>query len=91
MDTRESIDERLSALEQLLNELNKKVNCLLIAQDYMGGWIKQEDIMKLTGLGKTTLYKLRKDNEITSSTIAERGVFYRLSDFEKLLNKNEKS
>ncbi|HEX8515177.1 MAG TPA: hypothetical protein VF868_03180 [Bacteroidia bacterium] len=44
-------------------------------------WVDQKTIMKLTGLGKTKLYELRRDNMITYSCIGSKGVFYRLSDF----------
>ncbi len=85
----ENLEARLDALEDLLFSINQKLDTALTQNANIGGWLKEEDIIRITGLGKTSLYNLRRKNKITSSSIAERGVFYRLSDFEKLLNKNE--
>ena len=85
----ENLEARLDALENLLLSINQKLDTVLAENANIGGWLKEEDIIRITGLGKTSLYNLRRKNKITSSSIAERSVFYRLSDFEKLLNKNE--
>lgn len=85
----ENLEARLDALEDLLFSINQKLDTALTQNANIGGWLKEADIIRITGLGKTSLYNLRCKNKITSSSIAERGVFYRLSDFEKLLNKNE--
>jgi hypothetical protein len=85
----ENLEARLDALEDLLFSINQKLNTAITQNENIGGWLKEKDIIRITGLKKSSLYTLRRKNKITSSSIAERGVFYRLSDFEKLLNKNE--
>lgn len=80
---------RIKALENLLHRIDVKIERALTENASIGGWLKEEDVIRITGLGKTSLYNLRRKNKITSSSIAQRGVFYRLSDFEKLLNRNE--
>ena len=83
-------EDRLDAMEKLLHSIDRKLEKVIAANACVGDRLKEEDIMMITGLGKTSLYNLRKNDKVRSSTIAERGVFYRLSDFEKILRKNEK-
>lgn len=86
------IQFHLESIDLLLNNLLNQISVIVperLAID--SDWVDQETIMKLTGLGKTKLYELRKQNKISYSTIGEKAIFYRLSDFAKLLNRNEKN
>lgn len=87
----DSWEARLNTLEHLLQGIDHKLDSLIEKDAAIGDWVKEEEIKRVTGLGKTSLYQLRKKFKVSSSTIAGRGVFYRLSDFENLLNKNETS
>jgi len=59
-------------------------------ENMLGDWISEKDAIALSGLGRTRLYQLRMKGIITSSTLGGKAVFYRLSDFKVLLNKNER-
>ena len=83
---------KMESIESLLNGINRQLSIRVTEKNAIGDdWVDQDTIMRLTGLGRTKLYELRKENKITSSTIAGKEVFYRLSDFIKLLNTNEKN
>lgn len=79
--------EKICAIEQLLLK-SATVAPVELGQEF-GDWASATQIKKLTGLGDTTLLRLRKENAVTYSTIEGKGVWYRKSDFVKLLNKNE--
>lgn len=86
----------ISALEIKLTEMQAKVDSIhdmlveqSIAEQSLGDWIPQHLAMKLSGLKRSSLLALRKAGKLTSSTISAKGVFYRKSDFETLLNENE--
>lgn len=81
--TMEQLHQDIERLLYLMEEIqNERIS--------MGDWVSEEQIKKITGLGKTTLYNLRTSGVVSSSTISGKGVFYRRSDFERLLNENEK-
>jgi len=52
-------------------------------------WITEKEAIRITGLCRSTLLKLRKEGELTSSTLSGKENFYRLSDIKKLLDLNE--
>lgn len=86
------IQFHLESIDMLLNNLLNQISVIVPERITIGDdWVDQETIMKLTGLGKTKLYELRKQNKISYSSIGEKAVFYRLSDFVELLNINEKN
>ena len=86
----------ISALEIKLAEMQAKIDATYdllleqsIADQSLGDWIPQHLATKLSGLKRSSLLALRKAGKLTSSTISAKGVFYRRSDFERLLNENE--
>lgn len=86
----------ISALEKKLAGMQAKIDAMYdlllqksIAEQSFGDWIPQHLAEKLCGLKRSSLLALRKAGKLTSSTISGKGVFYRRSDFEKLLNENE--
>ncbi len=62
----------------------------LLKEKSFGDWIPESKAIELTGIKKSSLFALRKAGTLTSSTISGKGVFYRRSDFERILNDNEK-
>jgi hypothetical protein len=54
-----------------------------------GDWVPESEAIAITGLSKSTLLNLRNSGKISSSTISGKQPYYRLSDFKKLLDKNE--
>ena len=54
-----------------------------------GEWVPEKEVIAVTGLSRATLLKLRNAGKVTSSTISGKQLYYRLSDFKKLLDKNE--
>jgi hypothetical protein len=83
-------DERLAVLEQSIAELTKLVKSLKADECSIGDWIPEDEVLRISQLGKTTLYNLRKEGALSFSTISGRGVFYRKSDLIKILDGNEK-
>ena len=81
--------QKIATLEILLSSIHERLDNLVALNTAIGGWVDQETIMRLTGLGKTKLYELRRANKVSCSTITGKQKFYKLSDFEKLLNYNE--
>ena len=56
----------------------------------LGDWISEAEAIGLTGLSRGTLLKLRNEGTISCSTLSGKSNFYRIGDFKKLLEKNEK-
>jgi hypothetical protein len=85
---------REATLEEKIAEMQVKVDAIykmLLADKSLGDWIIEARAIELSGLSKSTLFVLRKAGKLTSSTISGKGVFYRRSDFERMLNDNEKN
>jgi hypothetical protein len=83
-------DEKVKVLEEKVDLLLKSLSDIIVERQCIGDWLTEEQAIKLTGLKKSTLYIMRKDGTITSSTITGKSVYYRRSDFEHLLEINEK-
>ena len=83
-------DVRIKALEKKIDDLTNIIMKLISEKQAIGDWLSEELTMQLTGLCKSKLYELRNDGKIRSSNLTERKIFYRRSDFERLLNKNQK-
>lgn len=82
-------------LIDLIRLLEKKIDLLsdeLIIQKkrdkLFGEWVEEKEIISLTGLTRNTLLRLRQEGRITRSTLSGKTNYYRLSDFKKLLEKN---
>jgi predicted DNA-binding transcriptional regulator AlpA len=84
-----SDDARIKALEQKIDELTNIIQKFISDRQAIGDWLNEEQTMQFTGLGKTKLYELRNTGKIRSSNLTERKIFYRRSDIEKLLNRNQ--
>jgi hypothetical protein len=82
-------EDRLIAIEKSISQLKQLIEDLKSEEQSIGDWLPEEEVVRISGLGKTSLYNLRKSGQLSSSTISGRGVFYRKSDLENLLNKNE--
>jgi DNA-binding transcriptional regulator PaaX len=52
------------------------------------GWVSEKEMQSRSGLKTTTLWKLRNDGKLVSSKIGKR-VYYKLSSFIELLEKNK--
>jgi len=82
----QEMHKRLLAVEELLLEIKETME----TNKELDDWIDERSTQQITGLKKSTLYKLRKLGKITSSRLGKPKVFYRKSDITKLLNENEK-
>jgi hypothetical protein len=88
------IIENELTVERLLSELidlKKLVTILIDEKTKIEDWITEKQAIRITGLSRGTLFKLRKEGAITSSTLSGKQNFYRISDFKNLLNKNEQN
>jgi len=84
-------DSTLDSLQAAVIYLKELVEQLITSQHKIEDWVNEKEAMKITGLSRGTLLKLRKDGRITSSTISGKQNFYRISDFKKLLDLNEQT
>ncbi len=80
------LDSKIAGIQATVNEVKE----ILLTEKSFGDWIPEPKAIELTGIKKSSLLVLRKAGKLTSSTISGKGVFYRRSDFERLLNDNEK-
>ena len=79
----------LKALEEKVDHLQATIAQLLEAKQTIGDWISEEATMKLIGLSRTALWKLRQEKNLLGVPIAEKKKFYRKSSIERLLDENE--
>lgn len=87
MDQAELI-EHIRLLEMKIDLLIQVINVQNKRERTFGEWLEEKEIISLTGLSRNTLLKLRQEGRITRSTISGKQNYYRLSDFKKLLEKN---
>ncbi|MBK7851739.1 MAG: helix-turn-helix domain-containing protein [Bacteroidetes bacterium] len=85
-----SNDAQIKALEKKIDELYAIIEKFIAEKQSIGDWMNEKLTMNITGLGKTKLYELRNTGKVRSSSLTERKLFYRRSDLERLLNKNQK-
>lgn len=86
----EALQFRLKALEDRLKSIESKIGFSKELES-INDWIDEESAKRITGLGKSTLYTLRKNGKLTSSRLSKRKLFYRISDLSRLLDENEKA
>jgi hypothetical protein len=86
----EALQLQLEALTDRLKSLESKIGFSQELES-INDWIDEESTKRITGLGKSTLYALRKSGKLTFSRLNKRKLFYRISDLERLLNDNEKA
>lgn len=79
-----------------LKQLEQKIDLILAAlenqtkkEKLLGTWVSEKELMLMTGISRNTLLKLRQEGKITRSSISGKKNYYRLTDFKKLLDKNE--
>ena len=85
-----SNDAQIKALEKKIDDLYNVIEKFIAEKQSIGDWMNEKLTMNITGLGKTKLYELRNTGKVRSSSLTERKLFYRRSDLERLLNKNQK-
>lgn len=83
-------EAQVKSLEKKIDDLYNIIEKFIAEKQSIGDWMNEKLAMDLTGLGKTKLYELRNNGKVRSSCLTERKLFYRRSDFEKLLNTNQK-
>ena len=83
-------EAQVKSLEKKIDDLYNIIEKFIAEKQCIGDWMNEKLAMDLTGLGKTKLYELRNNGKVRSSCLTERKLFYRRSDFEKLLNTNQK-
>ncbi|MBL0103593.1 MAG: hypothetical protein IPP51_07485 [Bacteroidetes bacterium] len=85
-----SNEAQIKALEKKIDELYVIIEKFIAEKQSIGDWMNEKLTMNITGLGKIKLYELRNTGKVRSSSLTERKLFYRRSDLERLLNKNQK-
>lgn len=85
----EALQLQLKVLTDRLISLESKIE-FSHELESIKDWIDEESAKRITGLGKSTLYALRKSGKLTFSRLNKRKLFYRISDLSRLLDENEK-
>lgn len=76
-------------LQTELSDIKKLIEQLMEERNKLDDWITEKEAIRISGLCRSTLLTLRKQGDLTSSTLSGKQNFYRLSDFNKLLEINE--
>ncbi|OFY85358.1 MAG: hypothetical protein A3F72_03585 [Bacteroidetes bacterium RIFCSPLOWO2_12_FULL_35_15] len=84
-----SIIEKLDAVQASMNSIVETLDKIQKEQTTFGDWISEKETISITGLSRSTLLKLRKTGKVRKSTFTGKQLYYKLSDFKKLLDKNE--
>ncbi|MGP8214246.1 MAG: helix-turn-helix transcriptional regulator [Bacteroidia bacterium] len=83
------IDEsRLKAIEESIAKLIQMAEANNISGKSLaiGDWVHEDEVYRLLKIGRTSLWRLRKEGILSSSSIIDgKGTFYRLSEIEELL------
>ena len=73
-----------------INELKNQVQVLvqIVQERHLDlEWLPEPKVIQLLNISKSSLLRLRKSGDLQGSVLAGR-VFYKLSDVNKLLNRN---
>lgn len=87
-DTTEILEE-LRLVRAELELLKAIVNTDKRKEKLFGEWIHEKELMTLTTYSRNTLYNLWKQGLVTKSSISGKANYYRMSDFKKLLDRNQ--
>lgn len=82
-------DNKFEIIHAELSDLKRLIEQLMEAQNKLDDWITEKEAIRISGLCRSTLLTMRKKGDLTSSTLSGKQNFYRLSDFNKLLEINE--
>jgi len=85
-----AIQDQLKGVQEELSDIKALLVQKSVADKSLGDWIPEHLAIELSGLKKSSLFEMRKAGRLKYSTISGKGVFYRKSEFEKILNTNEK-
>jgi predicted DNA-binding transcriptional regulator AlpA len=81
--------DRMDALQAAVNVLSDNVRKLYQERTALGEWVPEKKVIEITGLSRSTLLALRNQGKLSQSSIAGKSVYYKLSDFKKLLERNK--
>jgi len=84
-----STDELIEHMYEHIQQMSEQLTAIA-ASKALDDWISQKQAEQLTGLSKSTLYAMRKQDLLTHSTFTGKEVFYRRSDLIRFLNMQEK-
>ena len=82
-------DNTFEILQTELSDIKKLIEQLMEERNKLDDWITEKEAIRISGLCRSTLLTLRKQGDLTSSTLSGKQNFYRISDFNKLLETNE--
>jgi hypothetical protein len=81
--------EKVDALQASVNSIAEIVLKIQKEKITFGDWVQEKEVIAVTGLSRSKLLELRKTGKVSSSSISGKKPYYKLSDFKKLLDKNE--
>jgi hypothetical protein len=82
-------EERIELIYEDIQQLSEQL-AAIAAPKALDDWISQKQAEQLTGLSKSTLYAMRRQDLLTHSTFTGKEVYYRRSDLIRFLNMQEK-
>jgi len=84
--------DKVDSLQLSVNTLAQKLDMMQKEKHITGSWISEKEVIESEALGRpsrSSLLKLRKEGKLRSTKFSGKAIFYQLSDFKKLLDKNE--
>lgn len=81
--------EELRLIRLEIEAIKSSINTDKRREKLFGEWIHEKELMTLTSYSRNTLYNLWKQGLVTKSSISGKANYYRMSDFKKLLDKNQ--
>ncbi|HWY12201.1 MAG TPA: hypothetical protein VN026_12790 [Bacteroidia bacterium] len=82
--------DKLEALQASVNIIAETVDKMKKEKMALGDWTIEKEVIAVTRLSRSKLLDLRKTGKVSSSSFNGKTPYYRLSDFKKLLDKNER-
>ncbi|MHB8261883.1 MAG: hypothetical protein ACYDCN_13700 [Bacteroidia bacterium] len=89
----EELVNKINDLQETLNTMADVIKKMERNTMAFGDWISEEEVLKMpnVSISRSRLWELRKQGRVSSSSLNGKQLFYRLSDFKKLLDENEQN
>lgn|GEM_PF-1662828 len=81
--------DKINALQVSINTITETLKKMEKNKITFGDFVSEKEAIEITGLSRSSLLNLRREGKLNISTLTGKQKFYRLSDFKKLLEKNE--
>ena len=86
----EALLNKLNVIEETLKAALNILQFKKIENKELNGWVSEAEARRVTGLSRSQLLKMRKEGKLSESSLSVKTPWYKISDFIKLLEENEK-